>query len=115
MTAADFTCTLTQSGSVPEASEVGVSTQVLPSSEVASMDSFETVAIVSETGASADPTDSPSKSGSRSASGSAGPSASGSGAPAAQSTGFAPAGPLPTGVMAFAGGAVGVLAAALAL
>lgn len=96
-----MTCTAALGGSFVDAEAQGTTTSVIPKDEIASMEAFHAVAIVTPTGSAAP-------------SGSARPSqsVSGSGAP---STGLAPAGPLPTGAMALVGGAAGVFAAALAL
>ncbi|KAH7356177.1 hypothetical protein BKA66DRAFT_428747 [Pyrenochaeta sp. MPI-SDFR-AT-0127] len=121
MTAADLTCTVTQSGYVPDASVVGVTTSVLKQTEIREMEAYQTIAVVRASGGSQ--SGAPSASASRTASGSgtgaASPTRSGStsasAAVASQSTGLAPAGPLPTGAMMFIGSAAGVFAAALAL
>jgi hypothetical protein len=110
ITTADLTCTLTQSGDLVASSEQGSETSVVPQSDV--QDLYQTVALVGATGSSSAASQTPT--GSRSSSGTVAPtkSASGSGA-AAKSTGLAPAGPLQKG--AILGGAVGILAVALAL
>ncbi|KAF1920216.1 hypothetical protein BDU57DRAFT_525351 [Ampelomyces quisqualis] len=107
ITAADLDCTASMEGYVPPASLRGKSTSLLPKDEIETMGFIQQYAIVTSSGAgsaSATPTGSQS--------GSAKPSGSGSGAAAASpSTGFAPVGPLPSGVMALVGGAAGVFAA----
>jgi hypothetical protein len=107
MTTADFTCTATQAGYVPEASLQTSETTVLAQSMIQSLGVYQTVALVGATGSSSDASQTPA------GSGAASPikSASGSG-PAVKSTGLAPAGPLQTGAMLC--GAVGLLAAAWA-
>jgi hypothetical protein len=141
MTAADFTCTATVDGSYVDATDRTVDTTVMSSASVSEYEAINTVAIVdaSQTPLSSGATPTASRSGASGsgpvASGSgpvasgSGPVASGSGASRSgasgspsgaaatpsPSTGFAPAGPLPTGAMALVGGAVGVFAAALAL
>jgi hypothetical protein len=94
-TAADLTCTATQSGSMANAiGTEGVTANTIKASDAAEGKMVQTVAVVGP------------------ASNSAAPTATGSGAP----TGNAAAGgPLPKGVMVFVGGAAGVFAAALAL
>jgi hypothetical protein len=110
MTAAQVTCTLTQSGSFFESTAQGTQTSTASGEEIVSLGVYVTVAV---------PTGSASVT-----SGTTGaPAASRSGSAAAQSsrsatasTGLAAAGPLPTGVVALMGGAAaGVIAAALAL
>lgn len=108
LTAADLTCTATQTGAFASINEgEGVTSEVIKASDVAEASLIQTVSVVS-----ASPTASGSQSGS--ASGSAKATTSGSGAPA-QATGAAAGAPLSKGVMAFVGGAAGVFAAALAL
>jgi hypothetical protein len=111
ITAADLDCTASVGGYAQPASARGVSTTVLSKDEVASMEYIQPFAIVTASGAnsaSASATPTGSQSGSVKPSG----SGSGSGSAAApQSTGFAPAGPLPTGAMALVGGVAGVMAA----
>lgn len=119
ITNADLTCTGVGNGYVVNPSARGAGTTVYSKDEFKSMDAVQAVAIVTASGAaSASASQTPSGSGSAARSGASAPSnaASGSGAAAsARSTGFAPAGPLPTGAMALVGGAAGVFAAALAL
>ncbi|KAH7069458.1 hypothetical protein FB567DRAFT_224419 [Paraphoma chrysanthemicola] len=116
MTAADLTCTYTQSGYVPSSSVRGVSTSILSKAEASDMEAFQVVTVVTASGAASASASRTSGSGtsvpsaSRAASGSAAGSAA-----ASQSTGLAPAGPLPTGAVALVGGALGIFAAALAL
>ena len=99
LTAADLTCTATQSGSFAVLNEFeGVTSDVLRASGVAEASIVQTVSVVQPASNSASPTASGSQSGS---------------APTA--TGAAAGAPLPKGVMAFVGGAAGVFAAALAL
>jgi hypothetical protein len=109
LTAADVTCTATQSGAFAKILEAeGVTTVTLKASEISEASLLTTVSVVQPASNSASAT----ASGSRSVSANA--TASGSGAPA-QATGAAPGAPLSKGVMAFVGGAAGVFAAALAL
>ncbi|KAL6708721.1 hypothetical protein ACN47E_002417 [Coniothyrium glycines] len=117
MTAAELTCTIAQSGALVDSSLSGTVTSTVDKDEVSSLGPFATLALVSAptgSGSAAQPSG-PSGTGAiaPSRSGSASPSASG--ASTSQSAGFAPAGPLPTGAVAFIGGAAGILAAALAL
>ncbi|KAF2031709.1 hypothetical protein EK21DRAFT_62626 [Setomelanomma holmii] len=116
MTDADLTCTYTQSGYVPDSSVRGVSTSILSKAEASSLEAFQVVTVVTASGAVS--ASASRNSGAASGSGTAAPSrsktASGSGG-AAKSTGLGAAGPLPTGAVAFVGGAVGIFAAALAL
>jgi hypothetical protein len=102
ITAADLTCTVTQSGYVPDSSVLGVTTSVLAQNEAQSLDVFHAVAVMTASGA-------PSAAASALSSGSFSATAS---ADAARSSGFAPARPLPTGAVIFVGGAAGVFAAA---
>jgi hypothetical protein len=95
LTAATLTCTMTQSGEFAEEA-TGVSVLTLEPSELSSMAAIQTVSVITASGSSASG------------------SVSGSGA-AAQSTAMAPAGPLPTGAIAFVGGAAGMFAAVFAL
>lgn len=94
MTAADLTCTVTQSGYVPSPTVVGVTTSVLKSSEVQDMEAFQTISVVRASGASQSGALSVSTSRSTGIAPASTPSAS-----ASQSTGLAPPGPLPTGAM----------------
>lgn len=103
-TTADLTCTATQSGYVASGSGLGFATTVFKHSEIESMGVIQTAAVARGSGSSYSQTISASPT----------RSVSGTGA-AVQSTGLAPAGPLPTGAMAMVGGAAGILAAALAL
>ncbi|KAF9692309.1 hypothetical protein EKO04_009648 [Ascochyta lentis] len=113
LTAADLTCTATQSGAFAKILEAeGVTTMTLKASEVSGASVLQTVSVVQAGSNSASTTVSASQSGAQS--GSASPTASGSGAPG-QATGAAAGAPLSKGVMAFVGGAAGVFAAALAL
>lgn len=89
---------MSQTGYVPDASERGVSSTVYGKEDISSMEIIGPVAVVTASATS---------------SGLGGSAASGSPG-AAKSTGRAPGGPAPT-AMAFVGGAVGILAAALAL
>ncbi|KAH7072674.1 hypothetical protein BKA63DRAFT_48477 [Paraphoma chrysanthemicola] len=114
MTAADLTCTYTQSGYVPSPSVRGVSTSIFSKAEASDMEVFQVVTIVTASGAASPSASRTSGSGTSVPSASRSASASGSAA-ASQSTGLAPAGPLPTGAVALVGGAVGIFAAALAL
>ena len=123
MSQADLTCTVTQAGTFVDSSALGTVTSVISKDEVASMDLFQTLAVVSAPNDSASASTAPSASASKtpggSGTGAASPtrpaSSSASGSPATQSTGLAAAGPLPTGAVAFIGGAAGIFAAALAL
>lgn len=115
ITAADLTCTVTQSGSIRGNGGSGVTTSVVSSSELSDMEAFHTVAIVSASGGSSSPTASASQTASGSGAALPSGSASGSGAAGSRSTGHAPAAAIPTGAVAFVGGAAGVFAAALAL
>jgi hypothetical protein len=102
ITNADLTCVATVDGfAVTDKALRGTTTTTLFKDELSTMELIGAVAVVTSSGAA-----SASKSSSGAASGAAG---------ATPSTGFAPAGPLPTGVMALVGGAAGVFAAALAL
>lgn len=105
LTAADLTCTVTQSGTFAEIIEAaGVTSTVIKASEVAEASMLQTAAVV--TGAAT-----PTASGSQPAGNG---TASGS-APGATATGAAAGGPVPMGAMAFVGGAAGMFVAALAL
>ena len=107
-TAADLTCTATQSGSLAKSLGIeGVAPNTIKASDAAESKMVQTVAVVGPSSNSAAPT--ATGTGAHNATSA---SASGSAAP----TGNAAAGgPLPKGVMAFVGGAAGVFAAALAL
>jgi len=117
MSTADLTCDLTQSGYVPDQADQVASTSVLSQSEIQEMEAYQVVALVTATGASspgsASATGGPSPTGSASGTGATSPSRSQSGAASTPSTGLAPAGSVPT-AMAMVG-AVGILAAAVAL
>ncbi|CAO2649142.1 Nn.00g100910.m01.CDS01 [Neocucurbitaria sp. VM-36] len=117
LTTADLTCTVTQAGYVPDSSDVGTATSVWKQSDIQDLEAYQTVALVSGTGASSGlPSVSASRTPSGSGTGVATPTRSGSGSnSAAQSTGLAAARPMPTHGMALVGGAVGIFAAALAL
>ncbi|KAH4004672.1 hypothetical protein HBI13_024850 [Parastagonospora nodorum] len=110
---ADLTCVATADGYVVDQSDRGTTTTVISKDEVSTMSFISAYAVVTSSGsASQTPSGSGAKSGAPTASGStSGSSAAG----AAPSTGLAPAGPMPTGAVAFIGGAAGVFAAALAL
>ncbi|KAF2113068.1 hypothetical protein BDV96DRAFT_648684 [Lophiotrema nucula] len=90
-TAADLTCTASQSGSFVTGDKV--STTVWKASDLSSFGGYQTVVVVSA-----------STTGSVAAS-----------ATASQSSGIAPPMPFPTGAMALVGGAAGLFAAAIAL
>ena len=107
MTGVDLTCTITQSGSIPGFGATGVSTTVLSSSELDNSDSFQTVAVLGALGESVSTRAPEATPSSR--------SVSGSGTTGGRSTGIAPVAPIPTGTIAFIGGAAGIFAAALAL
>lgn len=110
LTAADLTCTATQSGSFAKVLEAeGVTSTTFGPSDAASV--LQTVSVVHATSNSAPNSTPATVSGSQSSSAKA--TASGSGAP--EATGAAAGTPLSNGVMAFVGGAAGVFAAALAL
>lgn len=109
LTSADVTCTATQSGSMAKSLEAeGVTSMTLKPSDLSSAGAIVTATLVQSASGSASATASGSQSGSATA------TASGTGAPA-QGTGAAAGNPLPKGMMAFVGGAAGVMAAALAL
>jgi hypothetical protein len=107
ITSADLICTVTQSGYVPDSSDLGISTTIFSQQDIQSMEALQAVVIV---------TASPTPIGSSSPTNtSGGLSASGtSSAGSVKSTGLAPSRPLPTGGLMFVGGA-GMVAAALAL
>ncbi|PSN65343.1 hypothetical protein BS50DRAFT_575380 [Corynespora cassiicola Philippines] len=109
---ADVTCNGSQEGTLSEESNGTSKDEVIQPSDLSQMGAYQTAAVVSAhtTGASA----APSSTGGASQAPSASPTASASGG-AAESTGLAPAGPLPTGAIMFVGGAAGIFAAALAL
>ncbi|KAH8726224.1 hypothetical protein GQ44DRAFT_614426 [Phaeosphaeriaceae sp. PMI808] len=115
MTSADLTCTVTQDGSMVPGGMGGTTTTVLPKSQGSEIaEIFQTYAVVSGSGAVSAGA-SQTASGARSASptpGASGASVSGT-ATASRSTGLGAAGPLPTGAIKFAGGAAGLVAAAL--
>ncbi|KAF1845996.1 uncharacterized protein K460DRAFT_430963 [Cucurbitaria berberidis CBS 394.84] len=117
MTTADLTCAVTRGGYVAGSAGVGTTTTVLKQSVIRDMEAYQTVALVSASGASSGSSSvSASRTTSQSGTGAASPNRSGSGsgsAAATQSTGLAPAGPLATGAMGLLGGA-GIFAAALA-
>ncbi|CBX90394.1 predicted protein [Plenodomus lingam JN3] len=115
ITAADLTCTVSQSGSIPGPGATGVTTSVVSSTELSDMEAFQTVAVVSASGGSGSPAASASQTASGSGTALPSGSASGSDAAGSRSTGLAPAVALPTGAVAFVGGAAGIFAAALAL
>lgn len=94
MTTADITCTITESGK--QADSAGVMVETLKPSDVSALGGIQTVSVTSAADDKASNT------------------ASGSG-DSAQSTAMAASGPLPTGAMAFAGGAAGLFAAVFAL
>lgn len=104
ITAADLTCTITQSGYVASPSVRGVSITVFRKSELASMEVIQAVAVASSLQIPGPTSASPAPSGSASST-----------FGAAQSSGLGPASPGPTGVMMLVGGAAGFFAAALAL
>jgi hypothetical protein len=108
MTAAALTCTAVVDGSYVAAEEHPTSTYVISEDTVSSFAAMATVAVVDVSGK---PLSSfPTASGSAASGSSASVSRSGAAANS-PSTGFAPAGPLPTGAMALVGGAAGVFAA----
>lgn len=119
--AADVTCTMTSSGWVVDATEAGASVTVISRTEV-SQEYLQTLDSNTATASSGSSMPSmQSKTSVTPPSSKLATSVKATGAPSqttgvvVQSKAFAPAGPLPTGAMAFAGGAVGLLAAALAL
>lgn len=119
LTSADLTCTVTNTGSFAKTLEAeGITTATVKADEIDEASALQTVNVVQSTSNSASGTASGSRSGSApsaTASGSGAPAtSSGSGSPA-QATGAAAGSLLPGSMMAFAGGAVGVFAAALAL
>lgn len=128
LTSADLTCTVTNTGSFAKTLEAdGITVITLKADEISEASALQTIELVQSTSNTASPTASGSRSGSApsaTASGSgASVTASGSGAPAtssgsvapAQATGAAARSFIPGSIMAFAGGAAGVFAAALAL
>jgi hypothetical protein len=109
MATADIMCTVTNNGAQVDAT--GVITDGYKASEVKSNSAIQTVSITSA--AAGDATNTASGSGAKDTA-AASASVSGSGAPSPSAAGAA-SGPLPTGAMAFVGGAAGILAAAFAL
>jgi hypothetical protein len=109
MATADIMCTVTNNGAQVDAT--GVITDGYKASEVKSNSAIQTVSITSA--AAGDATNTASGSGAQDTA-AASASVSGSGAPSPSAAGAA-SGPLPTGAMAFVGGAAGILAAAFAL
>lgn len=91
---ADYTCTVAADGEA-WGTHQGTSTTTEKASDIATADDiFVKATVVTSSGK---PTGSPS------------------GSPAPETSGFAAAGPLPTGAVAFVGGAAGLFAAAMAL
>jgi hypothetical protein len=117
ITDADLSCTITADGYAVSKQLRGTITSVFSKDDVKSMDVISAVAVVTSSGAaSASASQTPSGSGAKSGAPAASTASSGSGAAAVSpSTGLAPARPLPTGAVAFVGGAAGLFAAALAL
>jgi hypothetical protein len=91
---ADFTCTFVSEGPALE-TDAGTTTTTVKASEMATIGIFVEATVVNPTST---PAPSPS-------------STPGSSTPQSQSSNFAAAGPLPTGAMAFVGGAAGLYAA----
>jgi hypothetical protein len=113
-TAADLTCTATQSGSMANAiGTEGVTANTIKASDAAEGKMVQTVAVVGPASNSAAPT--ATGSGAHNATGSGAPNATSASGSAAPTGNAAAGGPLPKGVMVFVGGAAGVFAAALAL
>jgi hypothetical protein len=106
LTTAEITCTATQNGTA--LGNNGVSTAIFPHSSLTDMEALVTATVIagSVTENASTPLGTPT--------GSEAPSGSVSGT-GPQSTGLAPPGPMPTGVMLVVGGAAGLFAAALAL
>jgi hypothetical protein len=109
MATADMMCTVTQSGA--QADPSGVTSDSLSPSEAKAIGVIQTVSVTSAAAGEASNTASGSAAQDTAA---ASASVSGSGAPSPSTAGAA-AGAMPTGAMAFVGGAAGVLAAAFAL
>lgn len=120
VTEADLTCTSALARSYSDSSLFSTTfTSVWKQSDVQEFGAYEAWRVVSATGVSSglssvSASQTPSESGTGVASPMTSGSGSGSGV-AAQSTGLAPASPLPTHAMALVGSAVGIFAAALAL
>jgi hypothetical protein len=92
ITAADLTCTAAANGYVVSEDDRGTSTTIFSKGELNTMEVFSPFTIVTSSRAALASTPASTR-----------------------STGFAPAGPLPTGAMALVGGAAGIFVAALAV